>query len=499
MAQVVLRAPTVFRQGFDRIRREQEVPETFPAPVLAEAARARPATGDDGRRDATDLTLVAIDPAGSTDLDQAFGAQPHGDGHRVHYAIADVGDMVRPGGAVDLESRRRGVTLYSPDDRAPLHPPILSEDRISLLAGDRRPALLWTIDLDGEGRAVDWRLERSTVKVTAAVSYEWAQGVVDDTGPGGSDDAPVTGTVARLAEIGRLRQAREAARGGVSFNLPAQEIEAEGGSYVLRWDRARPIENWNAQISLLAGMVAARSLIDAGLGVLRTLPPPRSDDLARLRATAAALGLAWPDGTTYPDLVRRLDPDRPGVNTFMLQATRVLRGAGYLALGADGRDGGRPDLDDPDARHSAIASVYAHVTAPLRRLVDRFNNEILVAHFAGRTPPGWATEAVESLPAIMNDANRRQAALDRAQLDFAEAVVLASRVGETFTGLAVDVEAERSRVRVQIAEPAVAATVRVPDGSSVQLGEQVDLRLDAVDVDQGSVTFVTGCPRPPGR
>ncbi|MFV0525253.1 MAG: RNB domain-containing ribonuclease [Acidimicrobiales bacterium] len=357
---------------------------------------------------------------------------------------------------------------------------------------------MWTIDLDGEGGPVVWHLERATVAVAAAVSYQRAQEIAERL-PGGAagpwsaaapDSNPSTGTdlvatmVARLAAIGRLRQAREAARGGVSFNLPAQEIEAEGDTYALRWDRSRPVENWNAQISLLTGIVAARSLVDAGTGVLRTLPPPLPEDLARLRATSAALGLTWPPGMTYPDLVRSLDPDRPEANAFMLQATRVLRGAGYLALSPGG-----PGPDSPEARHSAIASVYAHVTAPLRRLVDRFDNEILLAHFAGRTPPAWATEALEELPAIMNDANRRQSGLDRALLDFTEAVVLAPRVGERFKGLVVDVDDQRPRARVQIAEPAVAASVTRPDGWSVQLGQQLELRLDAVDPDEGTVTF----------
>ena len=34
-----------------------------------------------------------------------------------------------------------------------------------------------------------------------------------------------------------------------------------------------PVEDWNAQISLLTGMAAAGMMLEAGVGILRTLPP----------------------------------------------------------------------------------------------------------------------------------------------------------------------------------------------------------------------------------
>ncbi|WP_217585257.1 RNB domain-containing ribonuclease, partial [Microbacterium sp. GbtcB4] len=80
------------------------------------------------------------DPAGARDLGQAFHLVRDGDGYRVRYAIADVPGFVVPGGAVDAEARRRGQTLYAADGTFPLHPPVLSEDRASLLPDVVRPA-----------------------------------------------------------------------------------------------------------------------------------------------------------------------------------------------------------------------------------------------------------------------------------------------------------------------------------------------------------------------
>ena len=475
MPAIVLRAPRAFEQGFARIRAELDVPPAFPAPVLDEAQRSTVALDDPQRRDARHLPLVAVDPPGATDLDQAFAAERTTGGYRVWYAIADVGAFLTPGGAVDHEARQRGSTLYSPDGRAPLHPPILSEDRASLLAGTDKPALLWTIELDEAGAPVSWQLERAAVRVRAAISYTQAQAHIDaGTEPVG-DGEP--GNLALLATIGTLRQQQEEARGGISINLPAQEIVEHGGSYALEFDTTLPVEGWNAQISLLTGIVAARTMVDAGVGVLRTLPPPYEQAVRRLRHTARALDLTWPEEMPYASFVRQLRPNSASANAFLLQATRTLRGAGYL-----GFDGDLPEHHE----HGAIASVYAHVTAPLRRLVDRFGNEILLALLAGSTPPAWATEALEELPSLMGRARQRESALERAMVDFAEAVVLEPHVGERFAGYVIDINAKRERASVQLRQPAVIAPV---PAAGRELAEHLDLELAAVDVTARSVTF----------
>ena len=147
------------RIELERIRDELDIPSSFPDEVLAEAVssastgpRLPPGAVSTPIRDRTDLHLVTIDPPGSLDLDQAVGGEATAEGWRVFYAISDVAAWVSPTGAIDRESQERGLTMYSPDSRSPLHPVELSEGAASLLPGVERQALLWTIDLDAEGR-----------------------------------------------------------------------------------------------------------------------------------------------------------------------------------------------------------------------------------------------------------------------------------------------------------------------------------------------------------
>src|SRR5437868_4762854 len=132
---------------FAAIRTQLQVPPDFPPDVLAAADAAARAP----KLPATDLTgirFVTVDPPGSTDLDQALHLQRRGDGYHLDYAIADVPAFVPPGELVDVEARRRGQTLYAPDRRVPLHPPVLSEGAASLLPDQVRPAFVWRFDLD---------------------------------------------------------------------------------------------------------------------------------------------------------------------------------------------------------------------------------------------------------------------------------------------------------------------------------------------------------------
>ncbi|MFP3713715.1 RNB domain-containing ribonuclease [Puerhibacterium sp. TATVAM-FAB25] len=482
------------RAALAALRAELRLPPMFPPDVLDEARAAAQelAPGGawdtrrdaaDGRQDHRDVELVTIDPPGSLDLDQAVHVASSGDGYVVRYAIADLATFVAPGGAVDREVHRRGATVYGPDTRTPLHPPALSEGAASLLPGQDRPAVLWTIGLDSHGEITSASVVRAVVRSRQRLTYGEAQSALDD----GTAPEPLQ----LLADVGRLRQERERARGGVSLDVPEQEVVPRAdGSFGLEFRRTLPVEGWNAQISLLTGIVAARMMREAGVGILRTLPAADPRDVARLRRTAAALGIDWPEHVEYPDLLPRLESRRPAHAAFLNEATSLFRGAGYLAFGvpADGAEGGKVVALPTDARHAAIAAEYAHVTAPLRRLVDRYATEICLAHAAGREVPGWVLEALPGLPATMAAAGRTASAFERACVDVVEAALLGGRVGQRFDAVVVDVD-ERDgadRGQVVLRDPAVRARV---DGASLPLGERAKVTLAEASVPARTVRF----------
>jgi len=519
--------PAEVTEALAALRARYEAPTAFPPGALAEAEAAASAWAQDGparlladgARDARDLDLVTIDPPGSMDLDQAvrlerLTGQAESAGaatgeatepaaaYRVHYAIASLATFVTPGGVLDAELRRRGETIYAPDAATPLHPEVLSHGAASLLEDVDRPACLWTIDLDARGEVVTARVERVLVRSRARLTYAQVQAAINgevSLPPSAPDDLP-----GLLVEIGRLRLEREAARGGISMTTPEQVIEVTEAAgpagesesaevpgpdgYRLAYRVSEPAEQYNAQISLLTGMCAARIMVECGVGILRTLSPARPEDYARLRRVAAALGIDWPAARSYPELVRSLDHAVPAHAAFMDQAMSLFRGSGYLAFGVDGVGVPADDeaSDAEEAVHSAIAARYAHVTAPLRRLVDRYGEEVCIAACAQAPVPEWVLQALPELPGIMEQTGKRARAIGRGALTALEALVLRGHEGKVFDGV---ITSERDgRGELVLAEPAVVSEIRagkkVSDGG-LPVGERVQVRLLSADPASG--------------
>jgi exoribonuclease R len=462
---------------FPRIRREFALPAGFPPAVLAEAAAAAAAGVEAGpdRVDATDVDLVTIDPPGSKDLDQALGVTRRGSGFRVHYAIADLGAVVAPGGPLDAEVRRRGQTVYLPDGSVPLHPPVLSEDAASLLPGGPRAAVLWRIDLDADGEPVSVDVRRAVVVSRARLDYAGVQADVDA--------GRVHPAIAALPALGPLRRARAVARGALELELPEQEVTRVAGGWTVEVRRRAAVEDWNAEISLLTGMSAARIMLDAGIGLLRTLPAPEPDEVAELRAVAHGLGADWPAAQTPAAFLAGLPRDTPTALALRRAASTLLRGAGYTAF--DSRQGVAPPSD---AGHAGIGAPYAHVTAPLRRLVDRFGSELCLALAAGGEVPDWLRAALPVLPGIMEASDATANAVSRACVDRTEAALLAHRIGEE-----VDVVVLRAGRpdggpgEVYLDRPPVLARCTGP----LRLGETAPVRLVEADPVTGRIAFVT--------
>lgn len=461
-----LRDPEALLAGTLRlIREELQLPESFPAEVEREARQAvESAVLPD--TDLTSIPFVTIDPPSATDLDQALHLGRLGEGYVVHYAIADVPAFVVGDGAIDAEARERGQTLYAPDGRIPLHPTAISEEAASLLAGAERPAYVWRFEMDAAAMVTATTLVRARIRSRHQLSYEEAQALIDT----GEAD----GSLALLPEIGEKRVELERERGGASLNRPDEEVAYVDGRYTLERRRPLPVEKWNAQISLMTGMAAAQVMLDGGIGILRTMPAPQPDAVARFRRQVAALGCPWPEELPYGEFLRGLDHDDPRGLAAVHAASPLFRGAGYTAF-----DGEAPEKFE----QAAVAAPYAHATAPLRRLVDRFVLVTCHALLNHEPVPSWVRDALPTLPKLMARSDGVSSRLERASVDAIEAALLVPMVGQDFDVTVVG-EREGGAV-VQLIDPVVTATVE----GELTPGDVVTVRLESADIATGSVRF----------
>jgi exoribonuclease R len=451
---------------FAALRHELEVPGDFASDVLDEAAQAARAV-ELPETDATDVPFVTIDPPGSRDLDQAVHIAANGGGFVVNYAIADVAAFVRPGGALDAEAHQRGETLYFPDFRVPLHPPVLSEGAASLLPGELRPAVLWRIGLAADGAVTSTEVFRARVRSSAQFDYAGVQAALD------RNALPMP--IAALPDVGRARLALARARHAINLDLPEQIVVPEPGGYTIELRAELPVERYNAEISLLTGMCAAAIMLAGGVGVLRTVPPPSSGAVHALRRAARALGIAWPHDAQPGDVLDTLDRTDPHHTAFIEHAAALLRGAAYTAF-----DGTRP----AQTLHSGIGAPYAHVTAPLRRLVDRYATEVCLALHTRQPVPEWARAALPTLPDDMQRSDHLAHEVDRAVVDTTEAWLLRSRVDEVFGAVVIDADDHAGTVVLD--KPAVRGRC---SGSNLPVGERIQVRLVIADVASRTLRF----------
>lgn len=445
-------------RGLAAIRREFHVPAAFPPEVLDAADRA-------ARRlptqhvDRTAWRFVTLDPASSTDLDQAFWIEPVGADLLLHYAIADVAWFVDDGDAIDQEAWKRGTTLYLPDGKAGLYPPVLSEGAASLLPDGPRPAVIFTVRVAPDGAVHLDGAERAIVRSAAKLAY-------DSVG-----DADLPAAFGELADRIGLAEAR---RGAARVDPPEQEVVAvEGDGFALSFRPRLLSEDRNAALSLATNIAIAEALQTHHTGLFRVMADPDERAIARLRMTAVALGVAWPSTAGLTEFERTLDANDPKQAAFMMAIRRAGKGASYT-----------PYHEGVVPWHSAMGATYAHATAPLRRLADRYVVRATLAIANGEAVPDIVSDAFAKLPPVMARAEARDGQIERAAIDLAEAVALVGREGENFQAVVTDVD-ERG-ARMQLCEVPVVARIRA-DG--LEAGERLQVQLVGADPERRSVSF----------
>jgi len=359
---------------------------------------------------------------------------------------------------MDREAWARGTSQYLPDGKISLYPQILSEGAASLLPDVVRPAILFSTRIEPDGSALLERVERVTIKSRAKLAYETVK-------PSDLPDG--------FVELNQRIAAAEATRGASRSDPPEQEVVAHDGHYDLKLSPQNPAEQQNAALSLASNLAVADALLKHRTGLFRVMPEPEGWALKRLRNTAKAMGIDWPKGRAVPEMERILDPADTHQAALLLAIRRASPGASYAPF----RDGATP-------WHAAMAATYAHSTAPLRRLADRY---VVMAAFAvanGRPVPAAIAEAFDRLPKVMARADALGGNIQRAVIDLAEAVVLKDRIGETFAAVVTDVD--QRGPRIQLCGLPVVSRLK---NAEVAAGAAIRVRLDEADPETRRIAF----------
>ncbi|SBV33021.1 Ribonuclease R [uncultured Sphingopyxis sp.] len=435
-----------------------EIPHVFDGETLAEAEKAAklPLTPD-GREDLRELPIVAIDPIDARDHDDAVWAIPDEDpgnkgGFRAIVAIADVSFYVRPDAALDREARRRGNSVYFPDQVVPMLPETLSAGVCSLKAGEDRAAMACHLVIDRHGKVTSWRFTRALVRLRANIAYEHAQAAYDrSTSPQrklGSQEATqdpsdpslrwdgdIIPALKNLWACWALLAKARAARDPLDLELPERQVilDEQGGIAEIRvrdrLDAHRLIEDY-----MIAANVAAAKALEAKKSpvMYRIHEPPSREKLVSLKDYLETFEQSFALGQVItPAVFNRLidgfsEDDRlPEIMQAILRSqTQAYYGpanAGHFGL--------------------ALGS-YAHFTSPIRRYADLIVHRALVDSYRlevpgkpkdlpARTGLGEAdAKGLSRIGEAISALERRAMEAERETVDRYVAAYLATKTGE---------------------------------------------------------------------
>jgi exoribonuclease R len=447
-------AELALADGFDAIARQYGLPKEFPSEVLSAATAAVSTTAEGPSPDrisSLEIPYVTLDPATSTDLDQAFHLHSDGDEIVLSYALSDLSSFAPEGGPVELEAWRRGLTIYGLAKKVPLYPQVISQKAASLLPDGPRPAVQVTVGINAVG---DVRL-RNIQRITCASRQKLAYTTVQ------------LRSIPHLEQFAQRMWLNESQRGAVRFDFPQQEVVADSsapGGVRLQLRSPLYSEVVNSALSLAVNMALGQFLVDQQVGLFRVMDEPHPRAIDRLRREAHALQIPWGEDEPIKALQKRLDPNNLVHQRFLL----ILRLAG-------GRASYATYSQDRKPWHAAVGAIYAHATAPMRRLADRYVLDLVCLLYAGKNAPTSLLDKLELLPDVMASADKKAKNVDRAVIDLIEAVSLQHRVGEVLEAEVVDAEAGI----VQTFDSAIRS--RAAKLTSASDGQIIRVRIDKAD------------------
>lgn len=434
-------------------------------------------------RDLRALPWSSIDNETSRDLDQLEVAERLDDGAiKLAIAIADVDAFVPQGSPIDDHAAANTLSLYTGVQTFPMLPALLSEGESSLLEGEERLAMVTEVVVRADGSVAEdhTQIYQARVRNHAKLVYEEVGAWLESGGDPPRDEAIQQQVLLHDEAAQRLRE-RRFDRGALELETIEARTVAKGGRVVdlelQHKNRARELVE---DLMIAVNSATARYLETRGSSSIRRVvrAPKRWERIVALAAELGTTLPAQPDRRALSDFVakrRRADPLR--FADLSLSIVKLLGPGEYVLQ--------RPA--DPDIGHFGLAvDDYAHSTAPNRRYPDLVTQRLLKAAIAGARAP-YSDDELLALAAHCTERENAARKVERTMRKVAAAVLLSSRIGETFDAIVTGVAPKGTFARL-LRPPAEGRIVKGEHGLDV--GDTVKVKLVDTEPMRGFIDFV---------
>lgn len=464
----------------------------FPVPVIQEVTAINEKLLLKGQqkdiKDLRSLLWSSINNVDSLDLDQLeYCEQGPNQEILVKVAIADVDLFVPKKSQADGHASVNGTSVYTGIEIFPMLPQRLSTDLSSLLVGHDRLAVIIEFAVLVDGGIRQEEVYRGLVRNKAQLVYEEIGDWLENKTTLPFSLREISGLEEQLRvqdeAAQRLRKFR-VERGTLEFDtIEAKPILQEGivlGLIVPRKNRARYlIENF--MIAANETMVAFLEKADFPM-IQRVVRTPQN--WIGIADVARALGDSLPP---EPDskalsqfLLRRKDADPERFPDLSLTIVKLLGAGEYMYL-----EPGKAAYG-----HFGLAVMdYTHATAPNRRYVDVIIQRLVKTALTVKQPVPYSQNELINYASRCTDRDKAAKKVERFMRKVAAAILLAKRIGESFTAIVTGASEKGTYVRT-ITPPAEGRIIRGEKGMLV--GQKVLVRLIGMNPYQGYIDFERG-------
>jgi ribonuclease R len=451
------------------------LPEAFSEASLAEARQVASQFSESdlhGREDFTNELVVTIDPPDAKDFDDAVSVtiDPKSKHWILTVHIADVAAFVKPGGALDVEARKRATSVYLPQKVIPMFPEVISNGLASLQEGKVRYVKTVQIEFTPGLQKGHVEFFNGAIRNRKRFSYEEVQALLNEMsggdakkptppaplpegkgektqarpssesgapdanqsdtplpfregGPGGlgsSLPADILTMLRRMRDLALLLRKKRFKRGALELTMPEAvlEYDADGrvsGAHFAEHNLSHQIIE---EFMLAANEAVAEHFTNHEVPFLRRVhPAPNEEKLEAFAQFADLLGHPMKRAQDRFELQRVLDatadkPERAAVHFALL---RSLKQAAYSPI--------------QDEHYALAMQHYCHFTSPIRRYPDLQVHRLLdrwIKH-------GTASANEEELVALGEHCSKMERRAETAERELVKVRLLAylsTRLGE---------------------------------------------------------------------
>lgn len=491
----------------EMVIRKYQLPEKFPEKVIENVRAVAKIEAADykGRTDLRKKLIVTIDGIDAKDLDDAVSLETAKSGNLVlGVHIADVGNYVRVGSALDREAYHRGTSVYFPDRVIPMLPKELSNGICSLNPKEDRLTLTCEMEINNKGRVVDYNIFESVICSTERMTYDDVNAILDG-------DVALTKKYSHVRELffalDRLRvilNAKRERRGALDFDFPEAKVilNADGAPVEIKKRHQGLAESMIEECMIVANETVASEYFNRDIPfIYRVHDLPSDEKVMDLKTILAPFGYTL--GQNFYDLkphtFQRLLKKVKGTPAEYLLEVEILRTMSHAVYETENRG------------HFGLASdCYCHFTSPIRRYPDLCIHRVIkdMLHIAELSEEKGERLARRLADAALQSSLKERIAEDaeREAVDIKMAQYMAAHVGEEFpgvisgtTGFGFFVELENTvngLVHVSSLEddyyefhPNTKMLMGSKTRVCFRLGDRVNVRVTRVNVDEHLIDF----------